>query len=169
MNGRLVQQQDCRNAALLVARRLTDARAGDVEPISNDLDPHTGWLSIDVINILGAATLGLHVAEAATSSNHFLAEKRGAALVNWNNQHWTLFQFEHDASAWVHTNSICGDGAHRGRTRCSSVAEAAHLLEAIEHQCGGYSLHRITHSIAEGGPRFFGGRGFPADGGPGSD
>ena len=67
LNGRLVQQQDCRDAACLVARRLTDARAGDVEPISNHLDSHTGWLSIDVINVLGQANLGLHV-EAARAS-----------------------------------------------------------------------------------------------------
>ena len=67
LNGRLVQQQDCRDAACLVARRLTDALAGDVEPISNHLDPLTGWLSIDVINVLGQANLGLHV-EAARDS-----------------------------------------------------------------------------------------------------
>ena len=67
LNGRLVQQQDCRDAARLVARRLTDARTGDVEPISNHLDPHTGWLSIDVINVLGQANLGLHVEAARVS------------------------------------------------------------------------------------------------------
>ena len=162
-------QDACRRAARRAAIALSEGGLGDAEALQNHIDLDTGFLGIEVINILGAGTLGLHVAEAATSSNHFLAEKRGAALVNWNNQHWTLFQFEHDASAWVHTNSICGDGAHRGRTRCNSVVEAANLLEAIELQCGGYSLHRITHSIAEVGPHLFGERGFPVDGGPGSD
>ena len=67
LKGRLVQQQECRDAARLVACRLTDARARDVEPISNHLDPLTGWLSIDVINVLGQANLGLHVEAARVS------------------------------------------------------------------------------------------------------
>ena len=83
LNGPLVQQQDCRNAAWLVARRLTDARGGDVELISNHLDSLTGWLSIDVINVLGQANLELHVEAARTCLPDGLRRQQfGAALVN---------------------------------------------------------------------------------------
>ena len=103
LNGRLVQQQDCRDAARLVARRLTDAREGEVEPISNHLDPLTGWLSIDVINVLGQANLGLHVEAARVSWPDGLRRQQdGAALVNWNQPHW------------MHTSSI--EGAPRRGT-----------------------------------------------------
>ena len=60
LNGRLIHQQDCRDAARLVSQRLTDAISGDIEPVSEHLHPHTGWLSIDVINVLAAANLGFH-------------------------------------------------------------------------------------------------------------
>ena len=169
LGGPYVTQDACRRAARAAAMALSEGGLGAAEELQNHIDLDTGFLSIEVINILCAGTLGLHVAEAATSSDHFLAEKRGAALVNWNNQHWTLFQYEHDASVWVHTNSICGDGAHRGRTRCSSVAEAADLLEAIEYECGGYSLHRITHSIAEDAHHFLEDEGFRSMVGPGGE
>ena len=61
LKGRMVEQQDCRAAARLVRSQLSQAREGDEEPISNHLDPATGWLSIDVVNVLGQANLGLHV------------------------------------------------------------------------------------------------------------
>jgi uncharacterized membrane protein len=111
LNGRLVQQQDCRDAARLVASRLTDARAGDVEPISNHLDPLTGWLSIDVINVLGQANLGLHVEAARVSWPDALwRQQDGAALVNWNKRHWTVLQRDPSGDGWMHTNSIEGVG-----------------------------------------------------------
>ena len=47
LNGRMVEQQDCRDAARLVCSHLSQAREGDEEPISNRLDPATGRLSID--------------------------------------------------------------------------------------------------------------------------
>ena len=51
LNGRLIHQQDCRDAARLVSQRLTDAISGDIEPVSEHLHPQTGWLSIDVMNV----------------------------------------------------------------------------------------------------------------------
>ena len=112
LNGRLVQQQDCRDAARLVARRLTDARAGDVEPISNHLDPLTGWLSIDVINVLGQANLGLHVeAVRASFPDGLRRQQIGAALVNWNQRHWTVLQRDPSGDGWMHTSSVEGVAA----------------------------------------------------------
>ena len=154
LGGPYVTQDACRRAARRAAAALSEAGLGDAEALQNHIDLATGFLSIEVINILGAGTLGLHVEEAATSWSHLQAERPGAAFVNWNNQHWTLLHFEHDTDVWVHTNSICGDGPHCGRARCSSEVEVASLLEVIEHQCGGYSLHRITHAMAEVGPHF---------------
>ena len=120
LNGPLVQQQDCRDAARLVARRLTDARAGDVEPISNHLDPLTGWLSIDVINVLGQANLGLHV-EAARASfpDGLRGQQFGAALVNWNQRHWTVLQRDPSGDGWMHTNNIEGVAPRYGRKGAS--------------------------------------------------
>ena len=58
LGGPYVSQADCRSAALEVRRRLTQAGAGDVEDLAQHLNPETGWLSIDVINVLGAGLLG---------------------------------------------------------------------------------------------------------------
>ena len=89
----------------MVASRLTDAFAGDVEPISNHLDPLTGWLSIDVINVLGQANLGLHVEAARVSWPDGLRRQQdGAALVNWNKRHWTVLQRDPSGDGWMHTN-----------------------------------------------------------------
>ena len=118
LNGRLVQHQDCREAARKVARRLTDARAGDTEPISNHLDPLTGWLSIDVIKVLGQANLGLHVEAARVSWPDSLRRQRdGAALVNWNKRHWAVLQRDPSGDGWMHTNSIQGLAPRHGRRR----------------------------------------------------
>ena len=42
LKGRVVQQQDCRAAVLLVVESLNDRLAVGSEPISNQLDTHTG-------------------------------------------------------------------------------------------------------------------------------
>ena len=61
--------------------------------MSNHLDPRTGWLSIDVINVLGQANLGLHVEAARVRCLEDLrGEEDRAALANWNNRHWTVLQ-----------------------------------------------------------------------------
>ena len=60
LKGPLIQQQDCRDAARQVSQRLGSI-AGDIEPESEHLHPTTGWLSIDVINVLAQANLGFHL------------------------------------------------------------------------------------------------------------
>ena len=155
LNGRLVQQQDCRDAARLVARRLTDALAGDVESISNHLDPLTGWLSIDVINVLGQANLGLHVEAARVSWLDGLCHQQdGAALVNWNQQHWTVLQRDPSGDGWMHTNSIEGVEPRNGRRRRLSVEAVQEVLDDIRLHAGDVALHAITRTVGSEGRQY---------------
>ena len=61
---------------------LSEAGPGRREAMENHLDPLTGFLSIDVINVLGAGVLGLHVEGDAVPLPTLHAEPAGAALVN---------------------------------------------------------------------------------------
>jgi hypothetical protein len=59
--GNYVTKDDCRNAVdLLVQRMRLPLKAARIERPKH-LDYSTGWLSLDVMNLLGAASLGLHV------------------------------------------------------------------------------------------------------------
>ena len=155
LKGRLVQQEDCRLAACAVVRRLTDARAGDVEPLSNHLDPSTGWLSIDVINVLGQANLGTHVEAACASWRDGLQRQQdGAALVNWNQRHWTVLQRDPSGDGWMHTNSIEGAGLRHGRRRQLSDGEVEEVLHDIWRDAGTVTLHAITRSVGAEGRQY---------------
>ena len=72
------------------------------------LDSVTGFLSIDVINIIGTQ-LNIHVEGNEIDWPQLRAEQNGAALINWNNTHWTVLQRDSIQSGWRHTNSIVGD------------------------------------------------------------
>jgi hypothetical protein len=139
----------------LVAGRLTDARAADVEPISNHLDPLTGWLSIDVINVLGQANLGLHVEAARVSWPDGLRRQQdGAALVNWNKRHWTVLQRDPSGDGWMHTNSIEGVAPRYGRRRRLSDEAVQEVLEDIRRHAGGVALHAITRAVGAEGRQY---------------
>ena len=56
LGGPYVSKEACRAAAAQVVHRL-----GAEEDVHEHLHPHTGFLSIDVINLLGASQLGMHV------------------------------------------------------------------------------------------------------------
>ena len=103
LRGRFVDDEACRRAA----RRVRDSLGGaDLE--TAHMDPETGFLSIDVINLLGRANLGIHVDETPTAWE-VLRNCRGArALINWNQHHWTVLEaWPPDAPThWRHTNSI---------------------------------------------------------------
>ena len=103
LRGPMVDKEACR----LAARRVRDGLGGaDLE--SAHLDPQTGFLSIDVINLLGSANLGIHVEETPTAWE-VLRHCHGArALINWNQSHWTVLEaWPPDApTRWRHTNSI---------------------------------------------------------------
>ena len=101
----MVDKASCRAAA----RQVRDSLGGAVLE-SDHLDPQTGYLSIDVINLLGSANLGIHVEEAPTEWE-VLRQCQGArALINWNQSHWTVLEaWPPDApTRWRHTNSIVG-------------------------------------------------------------
>ena len=139
----------------MVARRLTDARAGDVEPISNHLDPHTGWLSIDVINVLGQANLGLHVeAVRASFPDGLRRQQFGAALVNWSQRHWTVLQRDPSGDGWMHTNSIEGVAPRYGRKRRLSDEAVQEVLEDIRRDAGGVALHAIARAVGAEGRQY---------------
>ena len=101
----MVDKASCRAAA----RQVRDSLGGAVLE-SDHLHPQTGYLSIDVINLLGSANLGIHVEEAPTEWE-VLRQCQGArALINWNQMHWTVLEaWPPDApTRWRHTNSIVG-------------------------------------------------------------
>ena len=85
---RCITQDHCRSAAQQVVRGLRGA-----DHISNHLDLKTGWLSIDVLNMLGDTHLadnGLGLQVALTAGDTW--RQREDAMVNWNNTHWTVLQ-----------------------------------------------------------------------------
>ena len=96
-------QQACRSAASQVVARL-----GRADAVGEHLDSVTGFLSIDVINIIGTQ-LNIHVEGNKTNWQQLRAEQNGAALINWNNTHWIVLQRDSIQSGWRHTNSIVGD------------------------------------------------------------
>ena len=165
LKGRVVHQQDCRDAARLVAERLTDRLAGDIEPISNHLNTLTGWLSIDVINVLGQANLGLHVDAASVSWHDDMQyQQDGAALLNWNNQHWTVLQRDPSGDGWMHTNSIEGDELHHRRRRHLSETEVEKVLQNVRRAAGAVALHPIMHSSGTQGSQYLEREGWQAMG-----
>ena len=103
LRGPMVDKDACRLAAVRVRGVL-----GGAEVESDHLDPHTGFLSIDVINLLGNANLGIHVEETPTAWEVFKHCHGARALINWNQSHWTVLEaWPPDApTRWRHTNSI---------------------------------------------------------------
>ena len=103
LRGPMVTKDACRLAARSIRNSLDGA---DVE--SAHLDPQSGFLSIDVINLLGSANLGIHVEEAPTAWGVLRHYNGARALINWNQSHWTVLEaWPPDAPThWRHTNSI---------------------------------------------------------------
>ena len=68
--------------------------------------PGTGWLSIDVINILGQGQLGHHVQGSNTSLEELVVLGEADALVNWNNQRWMALRGRSCDGQWTHINNV---------------------------------------------------------------
>jgi hypothetical protein len=68
LGGPYVTKKDCVRAAACVVDGLATDAGGFQEEVIQHLDETTGWLSVDVINVLGAANLGLHVVGAGPCS-----------------------------------------------------------------------------------------------------
>ena len=75
--GPFVDKRSCEAAARQVRDKL-----GGAEPLSTHLSPDSGYLSIDVINLLGSANLGLHVEEAHSTWDALRRCPGASALVN---------------------------------------------------------------------------------------
>ena len=103
LRGDYVDKDACTRAAVQVRRAL-----GGAVLESDHLDPQSGFLSIDVINLLGSAHLGIHVEETPTAWDILRYCCGARALINWNQTHWTVLEaWPPDAPThWRHTNSI---------------------------------------------------------------
>ena len=147
-----VQQDGCVRAARQLCARLAAARGratqdaprGDCERIADHLDEQSGWLSIDVINVLCAANLAMKV-EAAPFPVHALAQESEVAfLVNCKQRHWTVLRQQAAEGPWKHINSIGGDGRlWHGRKDVESRERLQALFEGLRVAYGGFSLHLI--------------------------
>ena len=166
MGGPYVTQDACRRAARRVVATLSEAGLGDSEDSSHHLDPTTGFLSIDVMNVLGAGTLGIHVEESAVAWHYLQAVPGGAAMVNWNNHHWTVLQREVASDRWVHSNSILGDAQRHGRAMFAQTRDVDNLLAEIQETYGGVTLHQITRAARDEGHHFLEREGLRAMVGP---
>ena len=138
--GPCISKEQCRQAAHTVVRQL-----GAGNTMSEHLDPLTGWLSIDVLNVLGDVELpknghGLQVASVSGDSWRL----GGDAMVNWNNHHWTVLQADPSGDGWMHTNSIRGPGPVHGRRRRLAEGDVDALLDAIRAESGAVTLHALT-------------------------
>ena len=147
LGGPYVRRDDCGLAAARVCTMLSQAGDGDAELPAWHLNPDTGWLSIDVINVLGS-TLGLAVDGAAIALTKLLEEDEVACLLNWNNAHWTVLQQRSRHGPWVHTNSIEGHASFHGRGTLACVLDLFRLMHAIQDQYGDVTLHKIRRTDA---------------------
>ena len=101
LGGPYITRDACVRAARQVVFDLSQVGGGDVEDQGNHLHPVTGWLSVQVINVLGASLLGVHVEERATTWEELRRAAPCAALVNWNNSHWTVLR-SNGVESWTH-------------------------------------------------------------------
>ena len=155
LGGPYVTKDACERAAVQVARRLSEAGVGDAEELSEHLDRGTGFLSIDVINVLGASVLGIHVEGDAISWRQLQeCDPGAAAFVNWNNHHWTVLRQDVESGEWVHMNSILGDAVRHGRKACDTEHSVLTILAEIQQAYGGVTLHRVTMADTHAGPHF---------------
>ena len=153
--GPYIQKEDCRRAAVHVCNRLSEALGGDVEDHTEHLDQESGWLSIDVINVLGAANLGIHVDPAPFPIRDLEQAGPASFLVNCNKMRWTVSKQCAPEGPWEHTNSIVvGDQMHHGERTLSSQVDLFMLFASIKKQYGSFSLHRINTTDADAGASF---------------
>ena len=121
LGGPYVDKRSCETAAEQVTQRL-----GSADLIDQHLDGDTGYLSIDVINLLCSANLGIHVDESPTAWETFRQEHGARALINWNQYHWTVLEAwpRENPTHWRHTNSIerASNGLRHGRAHRTALS-----------------------------------------------
>ncbi len=147
LGGPFVDRAACRAAAQQLVRR---HRGTGAVTLQDHLHPRTGWLSVDVMNILGAGQLGIHIDESHTDWAELQRGSDAAVLVNWNQTHWTVLQPWPRGGApthWRHTNSCtAGRGLRYGRGEYQHH-EVAAVLQEIREASGGVTLHRVTRAF----------------------
>ena len=143
LRGPYVTCEDCRTAARAILDDLATSGGGYQEMLSNHIDLQSGWLSVDVINAVGAANFNLHIEERPRSFDAFDSNGHRAALINWNSQHWTLLERASRSDTWLHTNSILGDGFRHGSRECSAE-EVRRIVDEICEVYGSAALHSVT-------------------------
>jgi len=121
LGGPYVDKRSCETAAEQVTQRL-----GSADLIDQHLDRDTGYLSIDVINLLCSANLGIHVDESPTAWETFRQEHGARALINWSQYHWTVLEAwpRENPTHWRHTNSIerASNGLRHGRAHRTALS-----------------------------------------------
>ena len=151
LEGPYVTEDDCRRACSQVVKALSEAGGGRVEDSAQHMHPGTGWLSIDVINVLGQGLLGYHVQGSSTAFDEFVALGAADALVNWNNQHWTVLRSRSCDGPWTHINSVYeGSESFHGRVETADLKDVSEILADIQRHCGGVTLHRIAKAAGDG-------------------
>ena len=151
LGGPYVTPDACRRACSQVVAALSQAAGGGAEDRSQHLHPDSGWLSIDVINVLGQGLFGVHVEGSSISLDEFLAFAEACALVNWNNQHWTVLRSRSFHGPWIHINSVVeGSDSFHGRVETEELEDIREILADIHRHSGGVTLHRITKAAADG-------------------
>ena len=151
LGGPYCTEADCHSACARVVAEMSEAGDGDRELSSQHLHPETGWLSIDVINVLGAGQLGIHVEGASITLEAFLAQGTVDAFVNCNNQHWTVLVGYSHQGPWIHTNSIFkGPRTFHGRVVTRNSADVVQILADIAEDYGSYSIHPVVKASPGG-------------------
>ena len=155
--GPYVNTDACRLAASQVATALSQVGGPDPDAVSLHLHPETGWLSIDVINVLAASTLGVHVEGNEQPLAGLQDAGDGAAfLMNCNQQHWTVLQQISTVGPWVHTNSI-NTQAHasfHGRRQLPRLLDLLQLMADIQQHYGDVTLHQVRRASPLTGVHF---------------
>ena len=153
LQGPYVTRTACRTAAAIVSTNLSQVGGSDAEDYARHLHPETGWLSIDVINVLGA-TLGIEVEGTPMTAISLLQGCEVDCLMNCNNQHWTVLQQRGGNGPWLHTDSIAGSSPHSGRAQIERPHQLRELLAGLQVRYGRCSLHRIKRCSGEAGLHF---------------
>ena len=139
LGGPYAAPDDCVRACSQVVAVLS-------EDSSQHLDQDSGGLSIDVINVLGQGLFGSHVEGHSASIEEFVALGDGAALVNWNNEHWTALISCSCTGPWIHINNVF-EGGESDRQEMYVISG---ILTDIRRCYGGVSLHCIVGASTTG-------------------
>ena len=151
-----MERDDCIRATRQVCTRLLAAVGWATERISEHLDEQSGWLSIDVINVLCAANFDIEVEAAPFPAGALAQESEAAFLINCNQRHWTVLRQQGAGGPWEHINSIGDDGClWHWRKDVGSKDGLQTLFEGLQDVYGGFSLHRIKRGVhCSGGVQF---------------